>query len=112
MIRPYNEKKSRPGIERLFYVVMESLDFVFRGLFLLLDRKNVDEGALRELTGECEHLLGLEGNRALDERDECVVAGLLHVFPGVELGSALADEDVPRFRYLTAEKLHAEALCP
>ena len=82
------------------------------GLFLLLDRKDVDEGPLCELAGEGEHLLRLEGDDSLDERNERIVPGSFHVFSRVKLRPALADEDIADFRYFPAEQLHAEALCP
>lgn len=52
----------------------------------------------------------VEGNRAVLECEECPVTTHSHVLACVELGAALADEDVAGENGLTTELLYAEAL--
>src|SRR5687768_15005628 len=54
--------------------------------------------------------LPLEGDHAVDEREERVVLPLADVDAGPEAGAALAHEDVAGQNLLTAEALDAEIL--
>src|SRR5579872_3541023 len=53
---------------------------------------------------------GRELDRPLGEGEERVVATDADVLAGVELGAALADDDVPRDDPLPAKALHAQPL--
>src|SRR5690242_12640885 len=55
-------------------------------------------------------VLPLEGHPPLHHGEEGVVVGAAHVLAGVELGSALAHQDVARLHLLAAVLLHAEVL--
>src|SRR4051794_9432511 len=65
------------------------------------DRLDVDDLAALALA---------ELDRALDQREQRVVATDADVLAGVELGAALADDDRPGVHLLAAERLDAEAL--
>src|SRR5690606_33698331 len=54
--------------------------------------------------------LGRELDLAVDEREQCVVAAEADARTGVELGAALADDDVAGLDGLAAVHLHAEVL--
>ena len=70
----------------------------------------MDECPLRELAGEREHFLCLEGDDTAGERDEGIVGDALHVRSRMELRAALADDDIADFRCLSAGELDAETL--
>ena len=55
--------------------------------------------------------LGAELHRSGDEGEQRVVAAAAHAITGVEVRATLADDDLARVDELTAEALHAEALC-
>src|SRR3954469_4813022 len=54
---------------------------------------------------------GAELHAARDEREQGVVLAPTHAAAGVEVGAALADDDLAGVDELTAVALHAEALC-
>lgn len=100
----HEKQKSLDRVSRLF-------DPPAGGIRLAaLFRNDSDEDALDELAGEFADLLGLEFDDTVDESVEGIICALLHIFAQVILGSALTDDDIARFRELTAIYLHAEAL--
>src|SRR5512137_2130219 len=62
--------------------------------------------------GQHVHAAGvlIESHAAIGERENRMVAADAHALAGVELGAALADDDVAGDDGLAAEFLHAEAL--
>src|SRR3982751_543928 len=54
--------------------------------------------------------LGAELDVAADEREQGVVAAATHAATGVEVGAALAHDDLARVEELPAVALHAEPL--
>src|SRR6476659_6575920 len=55
-------------------------------------------------------LLGAEGDRTADEREQRVVAAAADAVTGVEVRAALADDDLARADQLAAEALDTQAL--
>src|SRR3712207_4688450 len=55
--------------------------------------------------------LGAELDVPLDQGEQGVVAAAPHTVPGVEVGTALPDQNLSRVDQLAAEPLHAEAVC-
>src|SRR4028118_288749 len=53
---------------------------------------------------------GAEGDRSRQQREQRVVAAAADTEAGVEVGAALAHDDLAGLDDLTAEALHAEAL--
>lgn len=70
----------------------------------------VDKHAFGEFAGEGNNLLVLEGDAALGKGEESVVTASLHIFSGMKLGAALADDNIASRDALSAEALDAEAL--
>lgn len=66
--------------------------------------------ALGEFAGKGECFLVLEGDGALGDGEECVVAALFDVFAGMKLGAALTNDDFAWGDGFAAEALDAEAL--
>lgn len=69
----------------------------------------VDKHAFGEFAGEGNNLLVLEGDAALGKGEESVVTASLHIFSGMKLGAALADDNIASRDALSAEALDAEA---
>ena len=68
-------------------------------------------GAVREDdVDDLAATLGAELDGAVREREQGVVAAAADVVTGVEVGAALADEDLARADDLAAETLHSEVL--
>jgi hypothetical protein len=53
---------------------------------------------------------GFKVNHSVNQREEGVVSSAAYVFAGVQLGAALANEDVTREHTLTAKTLYAAPL--
>lgn len=70
----------------------------------------MDEHSFFELAGKGLYLALLELDGAVSESKEGVISTALDVLAGVELGTALADDDVALHGDLVAIDLHAEAL--
>lgn len=70
----------------------------------------MDKCPLGELPREAYHLLGFEADDARNKGNERVVSALHDIFPGVEFGSALTDENISRVGDLSSEEFYAEPL--
>lgn len=70
----------------------------------------MDECALGEFPREAYHLLGLEADNARNKGDESVISAFHDIFPGMELGSTLTDENISGMSDLSSEKFHTEPL--
>ncbi len=74
----------------------------------MLLRLYVYEDAFGEFAGEGDDLFVLEGNRAVGEGEEGIVAALFDILAGVKLGAALADDDLARVDNLATKALDAK----